>query len=329
MLRTYLGEDNWWHAINHYLRKYANQPVQTEQFRIAIEESTGQSMDWFFDEWLYRMGHPIFRVTQNYDPSTKALTLTVEQLQTVNPESQFPQVTMFQTPVEIEIGTASGTRLERVRIQPQKEQSFAFSTDSTPLLVNFDYRGTLIKELQFDKTTEDLVYQLKRDDDVLGRVWALKQLSERVKNAATAQKEQVTSELANTVLRDKFWGVRLEAATALANVIDSSGRDALIAATRDSDARVRARAITSLASSKDPSLANLYRQFFNDQSYGVIRAAASALGETKTPEAYEGLTKLLEVSSWRDKIKRAAFSGLPAVQEKRRVDITFPYAGKG
>ena len=329
MLRKTLGEDNWWRAINYYLRKYANQPVETEQFRIAIEESTGQGMDWFFDEWLYRMGHPIFRVTQNYDPSTKALKLTVEQLQTVDPESQFPQVTMFQMPVEIEIGTASGTRLEHVQILPQKEQSFAFSSDSTPLLVNFDYRGTLIKELQFEKTTEDLVYQLKKDDDVLGRVWALKQLSERVKNAATAQKEQVASILATAVTGDRFWGVRLEAATALSNVLESGGRDALIAATRDRDARVRARAITSLASSKDPSLANLYRQLLNDQSYGVIRAAASGLGETKTPEAYEVLTKLLEISSWRDNIKMSALSGLRGLQDKRALDIAFRYAEKG
>ena len=331
MLRKTLGEDNWWRAINHYLRKYANEPVETEQFRIAIEEATGQSMDWFFDEWLYKMGHPIFRVTQNYNPATKALKLTVEQLQTVDPESQFPQVTLFQTPVEVEIGTASGTRLERVQILPQKEQSFTFSTDSAPLLVNFDYRGTLIKELRFDKTTEELVYQLKQDADVLGRVWALKQLSERVKNAPTAnsQNQQIASELAKTVIRDKFWGVRLEAATALATVMDSSSREALIAATRDSNARVRARAITSLASSKDPSLASLYERFFNDQSYGVIRAAASALGETRTPEAYEVLTKLLEGPSWRDNTKVSALSGLRALQDKRALDIAFRYAEKG
>ncbi len=94
-----LGEDNWWSAINYYLRKYANQPVETEQFRIAIEESTGQAMDWFFDEWLYKMGHPIFRVTQNYDPATRSLKLSVEQLQTIDSSSQFPQTALFRTPV--------------------------------------------------------------------------------------------------------------------------------------------------------------------------------------------------------------------------------------
>src|SRR5579885_808311 len=44
MLRQQLGERDWWRAINHYLTKYAHQPVETEQFRIAIEEATGRSM---------------------------------------------------------------------------------------------------------------------------------------------------------------------------------------------------------------------------------------------------------------------------------------------
>src|SRR5258705_5153388 len=116
MLRTYLGEENWWRSINHYLNKYAHQPVETAQFRIAIEETTGQSMDWFFDEWLYKMGHPVFRISQDYDATKKTLVIKVRQEQLLDLESQYPQVVLFQTPVDIEIGTASGNRIERVQI---------------------------------------------------------------------------------------------------------------------------------------------------------------------------------------------------------------------
>ncbi len=277
------------------------------------------------------MGHPVFRVTQNYEPSTKTLKLTVEQLQTIDAASQFPQLALFQTPVDVEIATLSGTRLERVQILPKKEQSFAFPVDSSPLLVNFDYRGTLIKELEFDKTSAELVYQLTHDDDVLGRTWALSQLAGRVNTEKTAdvEKHHIASELSRALMHDKFWGVRFEAATALASVKDPSAREALVAATKDSDARVRARAITSLASSKDPSLASLYQQFLTDQSYGVILAAASALGETKTAGAYESLTQLLDTPSWRDNIKASALSGLGALQDKRALDTGFLYAEKG
>src|SRR5258705_2866098 len=331
MLRQTLGEDNWWRAINYYLNKYAHQPVETEQFRIAIEESMGKAMDWFFDEWLYKRGHPIFRVKQDYTPATKMLTLSVEQLQTVDNTSQFPQVALFQTPVNIEIGTTAGMRLERVQILPKKQQSFSLAVDSKPLLVNFDYHGTLIKELEFEKTTDELAYQMARDEDVLGRAWALSQLQSRIGAPTTSEteKQQIALALSEVVTRDKFWGVRANAATALAAVKAPSTRNALIAATGDVDARVRARAVASLANSKDSSLASLYLKLLSDQSYAVIKAAALALGDTKSPEAYGSLVKLLSQPSWRDNIKASALAGLGELRDKRSLDMALRYAAAG
>jgi aminopeptidase N len=329
MLRRNLGEDNWWRAINHYLKKYANQPVQTEQFRIAIEEATGQSMDWFFDEWLYRMGHPVFQVTQEFDDASKSLKLTVQQQQKVDPDSQYPQVTFFQTPVDIEIGTSSGTRVERVNIEPKKEQTFNFKVDSKPLLVNFDYKGTLIKELDFKKSPQELAYQLQHDEDVLGRIWALNQLSTKMKDQTGAEKDGTAAELAKVLTTDKFWGMRLEAATALSGVPGQPVRDALLAATKDPLARVRARAITSLSALKDASLANVFQQSLNDQSYAVIRVSALALGQTKTPEAYDSLIKLLDQQSWRDTVKISGLTGLQALGDKRAIDPALKYTTRG
>jgi aminopeptidase N len=329
MLRTYLGEDNWWRSINHYLTKYAHQPVETAQFRIAIEETTGQPMDWFFDEWLYKMGHPVFRVTQDYDAARKELTLKVRQEQRPDPESQYPQVALFQTPVDIEIATASSARIDRVSIAPKEEQTFKFTVDSEPLLVGFDYGGTLIKELVFVKTTGQLQYQLAHDQDVLGRIWALQQLSPRMRDDKTsgADRQAITKAISDTVTKDQFWGTRLEAAALLNGVKEA--KDALLGATKDADARVRARAVTSLAATKDPSLADTYQQLLNDQSYAVIRAAAVALGQTKSPGAYDSLVKLIDAPSWRDTIRASALNGLAALGDKRALDLGLKYYAVG
>ena len=331
MLRSYLGEENWWRAINHYLNKYAHQPVETEQFRIAIEEATGQPMDWFFDQWLYKMGHPVFHVIQDYDPGAKALKLSLRQEQKSDPASQYPQVGFFQTPVSIEIGTATGTRVEEVQIEAKEEQAFTFTVDSQPLLVNFDYGGTLIKDLQFQKPTDQLAYQLTQDQDVLGRVWALGQLTAKMKDNATNEtdKQQVAGMLAAALSSDKFWGVRLEAATALNNIPGDTVRAALLAATKDPKSRVRARAIRSLASSKDVALASTYQQLLNDPSYAVIGEAARALGQTKSPIAYDALVKLLDAPSWRDNIKASALAGLGATGDKRGLELGFRYVAAG
>src|SRR5437870_3005072 len=217
MLRTFLGEDNWWRSINHYLTKYAHQPVETAQFRIAIEETTGQPMDWFFDEWLYKMGHPVFRVTQDYDAANKQLIFKVRQEQKPDPDSQYPQVGFFQTPVDIQIGAAANTRVERVQIEAKEEQSFKFTVDSVPLLVGFDYGGTLIKELIFVKTTGQLLYQLSNDKDVLVRIWAISQLSSRMRDDETAREDRqsILKALGEAATTEKFWGTRLAAIAAL------------------------------------------------------------------------------------------------------------------
>ena len=325
MLRTFLGEDNWWRSINHYLTKYAHQPVETEQFRIAIEETTGQPMDWFFEEWLYKMGHPVFRVTQDYDAANKSLTLKVRQEQRPDPESQYPQVALFQTPVDIEIGTANSTRIERVRIEAKEEQTFKFAVDAEPLLVNFDYQDALIKELLFSKTDGQLMYQLANDQDVLGRIWALQQLSTRMRDdkTTTADRQSITNAIRNAATKDHFWGARLDAATALNGSKDA--KDALLTATKDANARVRAQAVKSLATTKDATLADTYQQLLHDQSYAVIRAAAAALGQTKSPTAYDSLMKLIAASSWRDTIRASALSGLAALGDKRALDLGFKY----
>ncbi|HEY6805536.1 MAG TPA: M1 family aminopeptidase [Pyrinomonadaceae bacterium] len=330
MLRKTLGEDNWWRSINHYLKKYANQPVETEQFRIAIEEATGQSMDWFFDEWLYRMGHPVFEVTQKYDEAAKTLQLTVRQLQTKDPASEYPQVSFFQMPVEIEIGTDAKTQIEHVWIEPKKEQTFSFKLDAAPKLVNFDYQSTLIKELQFSKSTAELSYQLQHDEDVLGRIWALNQLAGQWRqNPASSDKDAIADNIAQALKVDKFWAVRLEAATALADVSDQNTRNALVQATKDQSPRVRARSVISLAASKDASLASVYQGLLDDQSYAVVKAASLALGQTKDTNAFDSLAKLIESKSWHNTVRVSALNGLVALGDKRSLDIALKYSPQG
>ena len=331
MLRKTLGEENWWRAINHYLTKYAHQPVSTEQFRIAIEEATGQSMDSFFDQWLYRMGHPVFRVTQTYDPAPKTLTLKIKQEQKSDSNYAYPQATLFQTPVEIEIGTASGARVERVIIEPKEEQSFTFQVDAEPQLVNFDYGDTLIKELHFDKPTNALIYQLNRDEDVMGRMWALGQLSERRKDKSTAaaEKELIAKSIATSLAQDKFWGMRFEDAAALQDATGDAVKTALLAATKDKNPRVRARAIQALGALKDATSVTTYQDALDDESYGVIRAAAEALGQTKSSSGYDSLMKLLDTSSWRDNLRVAGLNGLAALGDSRSLDIALKYSASG
>lgn len=330
ILRTTLGEENWWRAVRHYLRKYANQPVQTEQFRIAIEEATGQPLDWFFDQWVYRSGFPILEVTKNYDPQAKALTLTVKQKPKPDPASGFLQAELFRLFVDVEIGTAADTRTERIVIEPKEEQSFSFKVDSQPLLVNFDRGGAIYKSLVFQKPVDELVYQLAHDQDLAGRFWAFFELSERFRAPATNEtdKQNIVAAFGDVLSKDSFWSLRTEAAKALAGVPGDVTRQKLIAATADKDARVRAAATNTLRETKDPALADVYQQLLSDQSYLTVRTAALALGETRSPKAFDALAKLVESDSWRNTLRISALNGLGLLGDKRALDVAMRFASE-
>jgi aminopeptidase N len=337
MLRKHLGDENWWKAINHYLVSNAHQPVSTEDFRIAIEEATGESMDWFFDQWLYKMGHPIFEVTQNYDDAKKQLTLTVKQTQKIDPNNEYPQVEFFQTNVDVEIDN----RIERVWIKPQAENVFTFSVPSKPNLVNFDYEGTLIKELKFDKSVDELIYQMMNDKDVLGKRWAMSELAKKARTSA-ADKEKIMMALRNSASNDAYWRIRRAAvseirillvppptapgADPVAAKVDDATIQLLLKAAKDQNSLTRADAISFLGATRDAKYVDIYLTALNDRSYGVIDQAALALANTKSPQAYDALTKLMSTPSWKGRTQIAALSGLAGLGDKRAFDAGYKAA---
>ena len=51
-LRSLLGEEVFWLALQHYTRKHWGQSVETADFRRAMEESSKVNLDAFFRQWV-------------------------------------------------------------------------------------------------------------------------------------------------------------------------------------------------------------------------------------------------------------------------------------
>ena len=58
MLRGELGDERFWRSIRHYVAQNAQRNVETIDLIRAIEEATGRNMRGFFDQWVFRGGHP-------------------------------------------------------------------------------------------------------------------------------------------------------------------------------------------------------------------------------------------------------------------------------
>lgn len=341
LLRTQIGEDRWRRAVRHYLKTNVGKAVATEDFRRAIEESTGEALDWFFDQWLYKMGHPVFVVTKKYEATQKRLTLTVKQVQTRDSTSLYPQSEFFQGSVDVEIDG----RVERVWLEAKAENVFTFACESAPGIVNFDYEGAWIKELTFEKSLDELLYQLANDKDILGKRWALQELTKLAKSDKTspADKERIYAGFRSVVLANAYWRLKYMALLQLQNLLAPGSASALspsappaeVKPVQYDDATVsmllsviqkekswnRTLAINLLGMTRDAQYADLYLKHLNDESDRVVNAAANALGKSKSPKAFDALVKLKDKPSWKNQSLISALNGLKELSDPRGAEI--------
>ncbi len=327
MLRKQLGEENCWKVIRHYVKSNANKAVTTEDFRKAIEETTGEPMDWFFDQWLYRMGHPIFDVTKNYDAAKKQLTLTVKQMQKVDPNDEYPQADLFPGKIEIEIDD----KIEQVWLKPQAENVFTFPLSKQPKFVNFDFENTWIKEIRFEKSFDEYLSQFQNSKDVLARQSAMSELVKIAKDEKTvaADRTKILTALRNTILGNSYWRLRLSALSQLQGLLgaslplDEAIISMLLTVIKNDKSWRRATAIGFLGMTRDGKFTDLYLNALNDQSFRVINSAAIALGKTKSPKAFDALVKLKDKPSMKSQTLISALAGLKELGDPRGFDIAF------
>ena len=240
MLRYNLGDELFWKSIRHYVAKHQGGNVTTPDLQRSIEQATGRNMDQFFDQWVYGAGHPQFTVSFEYDDKTKQGKLTVKQTQS----SDNKTAEVFHTPVDVSFGYEKlEHELHRVEIQ-EREQSFYFALPEKPKLVRFDYGGWLLKTCEFKKSAEQLIYQLKHDDDVLGRIDAASGLAKLGTNEAAGA-------LKDAVLHDKFFAVQARAARALGSIGSEAALEALLACTSVANSRARRGVFAALGEFRD------------------------------------------------------------------------------
>ncbi|MCY7374597.1 MAG: DUF3458 domain-containing protein [Pyrinomonadaceae bacterium] len=133
ILRETVGTENFWKAINIYLNRHKFQNVETANLQKAMEETSGKNLDWFFKQWIYGGGYPKLNVKQVYNPSGRQLNLTVAQTQSA--DKLTPEA--FILPMEIEITTANGTKIEKIEIK-KREETFTLKVNDAPTKIVFD-----------------------------------------------------------------------------------------------------------------------------------------------------------------------------------------------
>ncbi|MHB8093494.1 MAG: M1 family aminopeptidase [Candidatus Aminicenantales bacterium] len=302
MLRSLVGDEPFFKTLSHFLYRHAFDAVDTADFIRSVKAVTGRNLDWFFDQWLFQPGHPVFEVRSEWDAAAKVVRLKVAQVQ------DFPKgIPVFQAPVSIKLVTAGKTDVRTVWIR-EREETFAFPLEEKPLLVRFDADNVLIKEISFPKERDELLFQLEHDD-VIGRMDAAAGLP------VFKEDLRVASALAVSVRNDPFWAVRKSSLEALARLKDKNGPAVYKKACQDPDSQVRAAALVALGDLKDRSRLDFFKSLFQkDASYRVQAEALAAVGKAGDPSAIPFLRQAATIPSYRDMVRRAAEAALKQLE---------------
>ena len=204
MLRFVLGDELFWRALHHYITKNQFTSVETNDLKNAVEEATGQNLYWFFDQWVYKAGHPVFDVTYSYNDSLHSLFLTIKQTQTMDSLTG-----IFRTPVDVEVVTAKGSSVHRFNIVKQ-ESTYTIALTEKPKLVLFDKNDWILKEVNYlNRSNDEWRYQAEFGSDVVARRTAVEHLA---KNDTAGESISLLVRISRS---DPFWGVRLAAVNGL------------------------------------------------------------------------------------------------------------------
>ena len=294
MLRFVMGDKPFFRTLKHFLHKHEFQAVDTHDFMTAIKDVTGQNLDWFFEQFIFKPGHPFFKISYTWDEQSQKIKLKVVQTQDTS-----QGIPIYTIPVIIGITTPEKKISEKVWIK-HKEQAFEFSVDKKPLLVRFDEGNYLLKEWTFEKNLEELLYQLK-NDDVIGRSWAASELAEFPDDPLAMRG------LKDRAQNDEFWAVRRSAIETLGTLKKREHLSLFKEKCEDENSKVRVAALGILGNYEEPELVSLFKkQFKEDDSYLAQAEALRAIGKCGDRSHLSFLKEAAKMESPRNVIKRAA-----------------------
>ncbi len=146
-LRYHLGDDDFFETLQTYFATFAYTNASTRDLNDIVNQVSGENYDWFFDQWIYDAGFPVFEYLATWEPSGADydIHLTVAQVQ----NDLMPR---FRTDADLYIFSGGDTTIQRLTIAPEYTQQIELTVTDPP------------DSLQLDPLNWILGYKYRRDD---------------------------------------------------------------------------------------------------------------------------------------------------------------------
>lgn len=292
MLRHRVGDRHFRRSLKTYLQRFANATAETDDLRKVFELETGKSLQQFFDQWLYREGHPELKI--DFSQDSGIAKIKVEQAQAGSP---------FEFSLEVKLAFARNKKIYSFKIS-EKDSAFQIPVDNEVEWFSIDPHLKILKTLSIKAPKEMLVSQLQEGETVIERVEAARSLKDKSSDA-------VIDALKDAVLQDRFWGVAAEAAKTLGAIRTDNAYQALKKCVLVKHPKARRAVIKAMGEFKKEETLELLRSVLQkDESYFVESEAATAIGKTKSRLAIPILKKATLTDTFQNVVAQGAIAGL-------------------
>lgn len=299
-MRRYLGDRLFFGGLNLYLTRNKHTPVVSADLCKAMTDVSGVNMEPFFNQWIYKPGHPVIDYTWNWDAEHHRVRLTVKQNQ--DTKDGTPIYTIPSA-----VGVIQNGKLVETPITITKaEETFVIETGGhEPDAVLFDPHHRFLRETpELHWTANELPYILKFAPNPVDRSEALDRILAGTPTDAYVQ-------LAVETLRsDRSQFPVFRSISRLVDLKQPGLRGFFREQLKHPDAGRRTQAVSGLAAlPSDPQDVETVKALVNDtEFYSVVNAALSALKTWDSASSKSVLLQAAGMRSHREVIRSTAYN---------------------
>lgn len=300
-MRRKLGDAAFFSGLKLYLSRNRNRPVQSSDLSRALTEASGVNMEPFFDQWIFKPGHPVLDYTWTWDAEKKEVVMTAKQIQD----------TKDGTPIydlRPSVGIISGTRIRLVKETFNKaEAQFRIPCPAKPDAVLLDPGHDFLREIpNLRWSAQELPAILRLAPDANDRMEAMNRMLQG--SPSDSSIDAVVAAIRSD--RSRFpWYSTLGP---LVNLKRESLRPFFREMVSHPNQDVRAEAVQGLSKlSKNAADEKLIRGLINDrESYAVVGAALNAIAMWNGQGAMGVLRRAAMMPSRNDTIRLSALTAM-------------------
>jgi aminopeptidase N len=280
MLRNHIGDSAFFKGLNLYLTSNKFKSAEAHHLRLALEETSGEDLNWFFNQWYFGSGHPKLDIQYSYDIEKKEAVVVVKQIQGTG------KVFILPTYIDLHYGN----KRDRMRVWvKQLTDTFRFRSPTAPDMINFDGDKILLCEKKENKTLPEFIHQFNHAGNYMDRREAIEFLGKKTD-------ETIALQVLKDALKDPYHDIR---ALALSKIDLSKDRlrkyfEETIASQINVEKHrpTKADLIEALGKTENIIYKAVYEKNIEDSSYSVSGAALDALSKIDSMGAIQLAKKL-------------------------------------